>query len=124
MNLKKIVISGIIMLLLDSVYLSTFSNYFNQVVTSVQGKKIKFNLIGAIFCYAFLIGGLNYFILDRNKSWHEAMLLGLIIYGVYETTNYTIFSNWTLGAVVLDTCWGAILFALTTFFTRYFYSIY
>jgi uncharacterized membrane protein len=120
MNLKQIILSGIILLFLDSIYLSTFGNYFNKVVTAVQGKKIKFNLIGAIFCYIFLIGGINYFILDRHKSWREAMLLGLIIYGVYETTNYTILSNWTLGAVVLDTCWGGILFALTTLLTPTF----
>ncbi len=120
---KQIILSGIVMLLLDGIYLSTFGDFFNKLVTSVQGSPIKFNIIGAIICYIFLIGGLNYFILTPRKSWQEAMLLGLVIYGVYETTNYAILKKWTLSAVVLDTCWGGILFALTTVFTRYLSAI-
>lgn len=127
MNLWQIIISGIILLLLDSIYLFIFGNYFNEVVTSIQGTKIQFNLIGAIFCYIFLIGGLNYFILDANKSilesTRDAMLLGLVIYGVYETTNYAILSKWTPKAVILDTSWGAILFGLTALFTKLILNI-
>ena len=48
------------------------------------------------------------------------MVLGLVIYGVYETTNYAIFKNWTLSTVLLDTAWGAILLGLTTFLTYQF----
>lgn len=120
---KQVILSGIVMLLLDGIYLSTFGDFFNKLVTSVQGSPIKFNVLGAIICYIFLISGLNYFILTPRKSWQEAMLLGLVIYGVYETTNYAILKKWRLSAVVLDTCWGGILFALTTVFTRYLSAI-
>ena len=40
MNFKQLLISSIIMLTLDSVYLTTFSNYFNKVVKNIQGEKI------------------------------------------------------------------------------------
>ena len=43
-----------------------------------------------------------------------AFLLGLVIYGVYEGTNYAIIDGWKPWAVALDTIWGGILFALTT----------
>jgi uncharacterized membrane protein len=114
MNLKQIIISAIAMLLLDFVYLSGFSKFFNDLVTSIQGTKIKFNPVGAILCYILLIGGLNYFIIARRKSLQEAFILGIVIYGVYETTNLTILSKWSPKAVALDTLWGGILFALTT----------
>jgi len=114
MNLKQVIISGIAMLLLDFIYLSTFSGFFNKLVTSVQGSKIKFNAVGAILCYILLIGGLNYFIISRKKSLQEAFLLGIIIYGVYETTNLAILEKWTIQSVALDTLWGGILFALTS----------
>lgn len=117
MNLKQIFISGAVMLLLDAVYLSSFSGFFNKLVISIQGSKIKFNIIGAILCYILLIGGLNYFIISRRKSLQEAFLLGIVIYGVYETTNLTIFNNWNPQAVALDTLWGGILFALTSAIT-------
>lgn len=114
MNLKQILISGVAMLLLDAVYLSSFSGFFNKLITSVQGSPIQFNALGAILCYILLIGGLNYFIISRNKSIQEAFILGIVIYGVYETTNLTIIKNWNMKAVALDTIWGGILFALTS----------
>jgi uncharacterized membrane protein len=118
MNLKQLVISGVMMLLLDSIYLSTFSNFFNKVVEKVQGTKIQLNLSGAILCYLFLIFGINYFILDQKKSLTDAFILGLVIYGVYETTSFTLLKNWSFNAVLLDTLWGGILFTLTVYLTR------
>ena len=102
------------MVVLDFFYLSTFSKFFNNLVRSIQGSPIKFRLSGALACYALLVLGLNYFIIAPKKSLADAFLLGLVIYGVYETTNYTILQKWNAQAVALDTCWGALLFALTT----------
>lgn len=113
MKLLHIILIGITMLSLDLVYLSTFSGFFNKLVKSIQGTPIEFNVIGAILCYLLLIGGLSYFILSKKRALKDAFLLGLVIYGVYETTNYTILKNWSFKAVMLDTLWGAILFTLT-----------
>ncbi len=117
MNITQVIISAIIMLLLDSVYLSIFKNFFNSIVNGIQNSKIKFKFLGAILCYILLIFGLNYFIIDQKKSFLDAFLLGIVIYGVYETTTYAIFDKWKLEAVVLDTLWGGILFTLTYFLT-------
>jgi uncharacterized membrane protein len=114
MQLKQVLIAGVAMLALDFIYLSAFSKFFNTLVRSIQGSPIKFNPIGAILCYILLIGGLNYFIIAPKKSLMDAFLLGLVIYGVYETTNYTILEKWNMQAVTLDTLWGGILMALTT----------
>ena len=105
------------MLLLDAIYLTTFSKFFNDVVTKVQGSKIQFRVIGAILCYICLIFGLNYFIISQKKSLLDAFILGIVIYGVYETTSYTLLKDWSPIAVAMDTLWGGILFTLTTYFT-------
>jgi uncharacterized membrane protein len=119
MDPKKVIVSGIIMLLLDSVYLTTFSNFYNNLIKSIQGEKIKFNKVGALFAYLFLIYGINYFILNQPKTTlTDAFILGVIIYGVYETTNYAIIKKWSPYAIVLDTVWGGILYTLVTYFTR------
>jgi uncharacterized membrane protein len=44
----------------------------------------------------------------------DAFIFGVVIYGVYETTNYALFNKWRMTAVILDTLWGGSLFALTT----------
>ena len=114
MKLKQIAITAVTMLILDFIYLGTFSGFFNNLVKSIQGTKIKFNALGAILCYILLIGGLNYFIIDKRKSILDAFILGIVIYVVYETTNLAIFDKWNIKAVALDTTWGGILFAVTT----------
>jgi uncharacterized membrane protein len=108
-------LSAIVMISLDFVYLNVMKGYFNNQVKIVQGTPLKINYLGAAICYIFLITGLNYFIIKPRKSVTDAFLLGLVIYGVYETTNYALFSNWSLISVIIDTLWGGLLFASTTY---------
>ena len=89
--------------------------YFDKQIQSVQGSQTKMNYLGAALCYIFLIVGINYFIIRPKKSITDAFLLGIVIYGVYETTNYAIFKNWSLLSVIIDTLWGGLLFASTTY---------
>lgn len=108
-------LSAIIFITLDFIYLQSIKDYFQKQVQSVQGSAMQVNYLGAALCYVFLIAGINYFIIKPNRSVTDAFLLGLVIYGVYETTNYALFKNWSIITVIIDTLWGGILFALTTF---------
>jgi uncharacterized membrane protein len=108
-------LSAIVMISLDFVYLSVMKSYFMNQVKNVQGSALKINYFGAAICYIFLIAGLNYFIIKPRKSVSDAFLLGLVIYGVYETTNYALFSNWSIVSVIIDTLWGGLLFASTAY---------
>jgi uncharacterized membrane protein len=108
-------LGAIIFILLDSIYLNLIKTYFTNQIEIIQGSKVAFNYVSAAICYLFLIVGLNYFIIIPKKSVKDAFLFGLIIYGVYETTNYTLFSKWKLLTVLIDTIWGGLLFAFTTY---------
>jgi len=116
-------ISAIIFITIDSIYLHIIKNNFQKQIQKVQGSTIQVNFLGAALCYVFLIIGINYFIIKPRKSISDAFLLGLVIYGVYETTNYALFKNWSILTVFIDTLWGGILFAITTYlvylFSRY-----
>ena len=107
-------LTAIVFVVLDGFYLNLTKNYFNKQVKLIQGSDIKINFIAVAITYIFLIYGLNYFIIQRNKSVKDAALLGLIIYAVYEFTNLSIFTNWALLSTLIDTTWGALLFGLTT----------
>jgi len=107
-------LSGIIFILLDSCYLYFMKDYFNWQIKSVQGTFIQLNYVAAIITYAALVFGLNHFIIRQKKSVFEAMLLGFVIYCVYEFTNLSIVKNWSYTTAVIDTLWGTILFGLTT----------
>jgi uncharacterized membrane protein len=108
-------ISAVIFLSLDFIYLKAMKGYFENQIKNVQGSIPKMNYLGAAICYVLLIVGINYFIIKNNKSVSDAFLLGIVIYGVYETTNYALLKNWSLMTVFMDTLWGGILFASTTY---------
>jgi uncharacterized membrane protein len=113
-------LSAIILVVLDSVYLNIMKGYMSNQVQKVQNASIQLNYVSAIICYVFLVTGLNYFIIKPNRSVQDAFLLGIVIYGVYETTNWAIFKNWSALTVIIDTLWGGILLALTTWIVRFF----
>jgi uncharacterized membrane protein len=112
------IVSAIVLVVLDSIYLNLIKGHFSALIKNIQGSPLVVNYVGAAICYIFLITGLNYFIIKPNRSIQDAFLLGLVIYGVYETTNYALFKGWTLFTVIIDTLWGGILFALTTYIVR------
>ena len=67
--------------------------------------------MGLLYAIFSLIFGLNYFVLlnkklDYKKKLINSVLLGLVIYGVYESVNFAILKNWTWEALILDTCLG------------------
>lgn len=110
----SLLLSAIVFISLDFVYLNVMKGYFNKQIQAVQGSPLEINYLGAALCYIFLIAGLNYFIIKPHKSISDAFLLGLVIYGVYETTSYALLKKWSLLSVLIDTLWGGTLFAATT----------
>ena len=110
-----LLVSAIVLVSVDFIYLNIIKDFFTKQIQSVQGSKLEVNFLGAIVCYIFLIVGINYFIIKPRKSVSEAFLLGLVIYGVYETTNYALLKNWSIITVIIDTLWGGALFAITTY---------
>ena len=114
----NLLISAIIFVSLDYVYLSSIKNYFLNQIKKVQGSPVSVNFLAIVICYIFLIIGINYFIIKPKRSVQDAFLLGLVIYGVYETTNWALLKNWSVITVIIDTLWGGTLFALTTYLTN------
>lgn len=120
--LKEIIISGITILCIDYIYLSSIKDYFFKMMKKIQQKDVKVNYIGVILCYIFLLIGLNYFVLlnkklNYNEKLINSFILGLVIYGVYETTNYALINNWDIKLILIDTFWGGLLLLLTTIIT-------
>jgi uncharacterized membrane protein len=117
-NRVKLLITAIIFVVLDSIYLNLIKDYFLKQINLVQKSPIKIDFLAILLCYIFLIFGINYFIIQPNRSIQDAFILGIIIYGVYETTNKALLTKWSWLTVIMDTLWGGILFALTTYIIK------
>ena len=112
--IKQVGVAAITMLMLDGLYLNTMGNLYGEQVAKVQRTALNIKMSGVVACYLFLIVGLYYFILKENRSIFDAFLLGIVIYGVYDTTTYSAFKHWSPFLAITDTLWGGILLALTT----------
>ena len=110
-----LLISSIVLISIDFVYLNVMKDFFNGQIQRIQGSPLQINFLGVAICYILLIAGINYFIIKPNKSVNDAFFLGLVIYGVFDTTNYALFKNWSLITAIIDTLWGGLLFASTTY---------
>ena len=110
-----LLIVALVIILLDSVYLNLTKEYFSKQIMRIQSKPIELNMVGILLCYTFLIFGFNYFIVQKQQSVLDAFFLGLVIYAVYEFTNYALLANWSILTVIMDTLWGGVLFATTAF---------
>jgi uncharacterized membrane protein len=114
---KEILISGVVLLILDFIFIGINKKAFENQISGIQRTAMVVKPISALICYIFLIFGLYYFIIRQKKSIMDAFLFGLVIYGVYETTSYTIFKKWSPSLATIDTIWGGILMASTTWVT-------
>lgn len=112
--IKRVVISTVMLLLLDFIYLSYNRHEMEMQVVNIQRVVMQLKMVPTVMCYLLLIGGLNYFILNRHRPIYEAVLLGIVIYGVFDTTNLAMFKKYKWNIALMDTLWGGALFGLTT----------
>lgn len=125
-------ISFIVLLALDAVYLSIVSRFYKASIRRIQGGvDMKVNLIAAVACYAFLVLGLIFIVFTqlsrygslRSLSLQNKLLyalrfggvVGLVVYGVFNTTNLAIFRDYSKTLAIIDIVWGTILYTLATF---------
>ena len=104
----------LIVLVIDSIYLSTVGrNVFDPVIKNIQRAEIKTKYYAVILCYALMLFALDYFIIRDKRPPIDAFILGIVIYGVYDTVNLALFNKWTPQMALIDTLWGGVLFYLS-----------
>ena len=88
------------------------------MVAKIQRTAIQMRLEGAVIVYLLLAVALYYFIVKPGLSVWKAGLLGLVIYGTFDFTNYAMFKNYDLKIAIMDTVWGSLLFMATVLFQK------
>ncbi len=82
----------------------------------------KFNYISALFTYILLCSAVG---VQQPNSIEEAivygLLIGFVIYGVFNGTSYSISKNWTLKIAILDTLWGMFVMSMACIVVYYIF---
>lgn len=115
----EVLVPVVSMLVLDGLYLSNVGGpMFGKMVRKIQGSDLKMNIGGAVGAYMLMVFALYKFILVERRSPSDAFLLGVCIYGVFDFTNYAIFTEYEMMyAGFMDMIWGGILYYIVTWIT-------
>lgn len=114
----RLLISGVVMGILDGVWLSVVANKFYK---SQIGQLLldKPNMAAAVAFYVIYLVGVAAFVITpalEKGSWMYAAaygaLFGLVAYATYDLTNLATLKAWPLKLVVVDLIWGMLLTAV------------
>jgi uncharacterized membrane protein len=117
-DIKIILIICIILIIIDIPVLI----YINKDTHLVNFKNInngeidftKLKIASAIICYLIMSFGLYHFSI-KEKNILNALILGFVVNGIYNTTNYATINKYSLNVAIIDTLWGPTLFTIVVY---------
>jgi uncharacterized membrane protein len=111
--LDRYIATAVIFLALDFLYLNFVAKgIFGPMIERIQKSPMRVNVYGAFIVYMLMtILHVNY--VPMNVL--HAFIIGMCVYGIFDFTNIAIFENYEILPSLMDTLWGGILFATTTF---------
>lgn len=78
----------------------------------------------ALVVYICITLGILYFVLPKAQgnyflAFSGGVMLGLVTYGIYDFTNYSILANWPLKITIIDFIWGMVLCGVSSLFATF-----
>ena len=125
-TLKLAAIGAIAFIVLDGVWLglvmkSFYRDQLAPIVRLADGG-IAPNWPAAFVVYVLLGTGIALFVIPRAPTVSSAAafgaLFGLVVYGVYDFTNYSTLRQWPFVLTLADTAWGALASAAAAAIVR------
>lgn len=127
-KIKQFFLALVLFVVFDFVWLGFVMKDFNmrQLSELARIENGVFNLqyVGAFFAYFFMASAVVFYVLPLSlnkksfqKYFFEGAFLGLIIYGVFDMTNYAILKNYPVAFILPDMLWGFFVFGLVSFLT-------
>ena len=111
---QSLIKTAAIIFLIDIFWLLTGGIFARRMTENIQGYPISMRWLSAAIVYIFLA-----YMMQQVTSLKQAFIYGCCIYGVYDFTSHSIYSNYEWKFAIADTLWGGVLFSLTYLFIRH-----
>jgi len=123
MEIKTILVVVLGILILDMIWLGFVAkNFYKEEMKDIARLKdgsFQVNWFAAFFVYILLVVAVMYFVQPvkgiQMHNFLKGALLGLIVYGVYDLTNYAMLKDFSLKLVAVDMVWGTFLLGAVSF---------
>ena len=125
-TIKLAALGAVAFMVLDGVWLGVLMKNFYRdqlapIVRLADGG-IAPNWPAALVVYVLLGAGIALFVLPRASTISSAAgygaMLGLVVYGVYDFTNYSTLRQWPFVLTLADVAWGAAASAVAAVAVR------
>jgi uncharacterized membrane protein len=96
-----------VLVLCDVFWIATGGIYARSIAERIQGEALEIRYVPAMITYLFLA-----YMLLETKSYKQAFMYGVCIFGVYDFTTLALMKGYDWKFAVADTLWGGVLFVL------------
>lgn len=125
MNIFATLTSVFIFLVMDATYISVIRKSYLSMIKKIQcGKDVELNIVAMILCYTLLIISLVFYVIPYMELKHVGSTkpsklktavtiggaFGALVYGIFSTTNLSLFKDFDIQIALIDILWGGILF--------------
>jgi uncharacterized membrane protein len=115
-TLKLAAVGAVAFMVLDGIWLGLLMKNFYRAqlapIVRLRDGGIAPNWPAAIVVYVLLGTGIALFVIPRGLTVPLAAaygaLFGLVVYGVYDFTNYSTLRQWPFVLTLADMAWGAV----------------
>jgi uncharacterized membrane protein len=120
-----------IFFVIDYLWLGVLMSKFYKdelgTLARVSNGKLKPELWASVTVYILIPLGIVLFALPRVSQENPAstsllwgFIYGIVLYGVYDMTNYALVSKWSLKMSIVDILWGGAINSVVTFIAMVF----
>lgn len=113
-----------LLLVLDAIWLSLRLDYHKSFFYAIQKSPLTLRWAPALIVYLLLAVAIQHVAIQSSKSLKESAvmgaLVGFVMYGFYDATNYATLARWTAEMAIVDTMWGTIAGASAAALTFHF----
>jgi len=114
---KLYIISLFIFIVVDLIWIAGIMKNFYRLqlgpLSRTTGGSMSPNIPASILVWMLIVLGLILFVLPRIPRTGPGIegvlwggLFGLVVYGVYDLTNYALLKDWRLSMTIVDMLWG------------------
>ena len=107
MNFFNYILLFFLLIIVDLPWLYFGSGFTKKMIHNIQKSDMKIKYLPAVIVYLFVT-----YLVTLPTTPLDAFLLGVSVYGVYDFTNLSILTNYSLTFAVMDTLWGGTLFVI------------
>lgn len=104
-----------ILFLIDLFWLATGGIFARAMIRDIQGGDLEPRYLSAAVVYLLLA-----YMLLEAKTYKQAFLYGICIYGVFDFTNLAIFTRYDWKVAIADTLWGGVLMSFGKYMLQAF----